>query len=149
MTTRHLLTLVVVASVAGSAWAAGADVERQARRIEGLLMAPCCGANTLADHDSGAAHAMKREIREMLARGHSEREILDHYVAEHGHTILAMPPASGFSLLAYAVPTMALVVGPWLLWRRLRGRRASDPDAPFPAMSVESRERLERELRQF
>ena len=78
-----------------------ADIETQAREIDTQLMAPCCGANTLAEHDSPAAHQMKREIRSMLAAGRTRQEILDHYVAQHGQTILSMPPARGFNLVRH------------------------------------------------
>jgi cytochrome c-type biogenesis protein CcmH len=141
----RLVALLVVAS--SQAWAATAEIEAEARRLEGLLMAPCCGANTLADHDSGPAHEMKREIRELLASGSTSKEILDHYVAEHGHTILARPPATGFNLVAYLVPLVALVLGPWLMWRKLRQIRPEEPsDAPPAVVDPVYRERLEREL---
>lgn len=139
-----LLSIVLLVGTAGPA-----ELERQARKIEGLLMAPCCGANTLAEHESGPAHRMKGEIRELLAEGWTEKRILDHYVEQHGHTILAMPPMSGFNLVAYLVPTIALIVGPVVLWRILRRRTGTLDEvegAPLPEIDPEYRERLAREL---
>jgi cytochrome c-type biogenesis protein CcmH len=130
--------------------AESADPETRARRLEGLLMAPCCGANTLAEHESPAVDRMRREIRELLAAGRSEREILDRYVATLGPTILAVPPSRGFNLVVYLVPLLALIGGPLLLWRRLRRRdRAAPPEPAAPPLDVDPayRERLERQLR--
>jgi cytochrome c-type biogenesis protein CcmH len=143
---RLPVLLVILSIFAG---AAATDAEDEARRIEGLLMAPCCGSTTLAEHHSGQAQQMKREIRGFLAAGWSRQEILDHYIAEYGETILSMPPARGFNLLAYLLPLAALLLGPVLLWRFLRRKRPQE--APAGALPVdvdpEYRERIERELR--
>jgi len=133
--------------------ALAADQEAEARKIEGLLMAPCCGANTLALHESGAAHEMKREIREMLAAGKNRQQILDHYVAEKGVTILAVPPSEGFNLLVYVLPALLLVLGPIVVWMVLRARvpmaaREAKPSPP-PAIDPTYRERLERQIEQY
>jgi len=132
--------------------APGADNEAEARKIEGLLMAPCCGANTLALHESGAAHEMKREIRELLAAGKNRQQILDYYVAERGETILAVPPSRGFNLLVYVLPALALVLGPLVVWRALRRRVptvvAQQSTAP-PTLDPDYRARLEREVNQY
>jgi cytochrome c-type biogenesis protein CcmH len=137
------------------------DLEARAQRLEGQLMAPCCGANTLADHDSGPAQQMKREIRELLASGENEEAILARYISQHGETILSTPPGTGFNLVAYLLPTLALVLGPLLLWRRLRhapapvpavaggpGVTPRVPTAPADALEESYRERLARELRE-
>jgi len=127
------------------------DTEAEARKIEGLLMAPCCGANTVAMHESGLANQTKREIREMLGSGMSRQEILDHYVAQYGSTILAMPPSRGFNLVVYVLPMLALILGPLVVWRVLRRRAVDAPSdsATLPPVDPEYRERLERELRSY
>lgn len=143
-------TIVALLLVTAAAGVLAEDHEAEAREIEGLLMAPCCGANTLAMHESGPAHEMKGEIREMLAAGKSRNEILDHYVAQYGNTILAMPPAKGFNLLVYVLPALALILGPVLAWRRLRGRAVPVPQRKVRSTVLDPayRERLERELKE-
>ena len=143
----RLTVVIVILSLFGGALAA--DVEDEARQIEGLLMSPCCGSTTLAEHHSGPAQQMKREIRTFLASGRSRQEILDHFVSQHGETILSMPPARGFNLLAYLLPMLALVLGPLVLWRTLRRKRPQEAvaNAAPPELDPEDRERLDRELR--
>lgn len=96
-----LAIAAVGSSLALGVLLAGTDIEAEARKLEEAFMAPCCGSTTLALHDSSAAHRMKLEIREKLAAGATRQEIIDDYVAEHGHTILSMPEMKGFGLVAY------------------------------------------------
>lgn len=131
------------------------DNEAEARKLEELFMAPCCGGTTLALHDSSAAHRMKLEIRQMLDAGKTRQEIIDHYVAQHGHTILSMPETHGFGLVAYVVPFLALILLPLLMWgiiRRWTRNNAPSPEPePGPVQPIDPafRERLEKELRGY
>ena len=109
------------------------DIETQARAIEGKLMAPCCMANTVAEHHSGAALDMRQEIRQMLSEGKTSDQILAHYAAEHGDQILAMPAAEGFNLVAWLVPIVLLIVGPMVILTVLRRSAASHAREPAAA----------------
>jgi cytochrome c-type biogenesis protein CcmH len=136
-----------------AASAAAADLEAEAKLIEEKLMAPCCMTNTVAVHESGVSYQMRRQIREMLAAGRGEAEILDFYVDEYGPQILAMPEARGFSLTAYLFPFVFLVlagVGLAIALRRWRSSaREIEPAAEPPAPSGPYAERLKRELDRF
>jgi cytochrome c-type biogenesis protein CcmH len=137
--------------VPASAVTTTSEIEQHARRIEGKLMAPCCGGTTLAEHYSGPAQQMKREIRDLLTEGRTDQEILDHYVAQYGNTILAMPPPRGFNALAYVLPFLLLVAGVvGLLAAMRRWQRAAQPPASTtPASEVEPEyaERIARALK--
>ena len=143
-----LCTLLFLASPA----AAATDLESRARDIDNKLMAPCCGANTVREHDSGPAMKMRAEIRQMLADGKSEREILDHFVTQHGEKILAMPDAHGFNLLAYLLPVGFLFFGGGFLFLALRRWRKQAPapkvagDGPVQELDPAYLERLRNEV---
>ncbi len=126
------------------------DLETEAKNIESMLMSPCCMTNTVAVHESGMSHQMRAEIREMLAAGRTEREIIDHYVGVHGPQILAMPAAEGFSLTPYLFPFLALLlacVALGLAMRRWRkADRVSTPSVTPPLPSGPYADRLQREL---
>jgi len=130
--------------------ATGDDLEATAKKIEGKLMSPCCMMNTVDVHESGASYTIRREIREMLAAGKSEAEILDHYVAQHGPQILSMPEAKGFSLTPYLFPFVFLILAGAALAFALRKWRASEregaPAAAPVAPTGPYAERLKREL---
>lgn len=130
------------------------ELEARAKKLEGKLMAPCCMANTLAEHESGASTRMRREIRAMLAEGLGEREILDRYVERYGPQILSAPEARGFGLAAYVVPFVLLVGGSVLMlfalrrWAALRVRIAPPTTEPRE-IDPEHLARLERDLQKL
>ena len=143
-----LCVLLFLASPA----AAETDLESRARDIDNKLMAPCCGANTVREHDSGPAMRMRAEIRQLLAEGKTEKQILDHFVAQHGEKILAMPEARGFNLLAYLLPVGFLVFGALFLvlalrrWRSQPTALAATGNAPLPDLDPEYLARLRNEV---
>ena len=127
--------------------------EALAKRIEGRIMAPCCMANPISDHYSGAAAEIRAEIRRMLSEGKTEDQILQHYVDKHGELILAMPDPSGFNLTAYILPLVLLVVGcvgmTWFVrrWTSARPVEVAVTDPELPAIEGEYAERLQARLR--
>jgi cytochrome c-type biogenesis protein CcmH/NrfF len=57
---------------------------------------------------------------------------VDSLVQSYGESILASPPTSGFSLLAWLIPPLALLLGAAavvLTIRSMRGRAAAGPAA--------------------
>ncbi len=142
------------------------ELEALAVKIFDELISPCCWTTTVATHGSGAAPRIQAEVRGMVSRGMSEREILDHYVAQFGERILAKPKKRGFNLAAYWVPYLAIlagaavIVGIFRQRRRVRGsgsgpREAivgdgappNPPRKPAEGIDEEYRRRLEEELR--
>ena len=148
------LAMLIALVFSVNAWSATLDPEASARRIEGKLMAPCCMANTLAEHHSGIALKMRSDIRSMLREGWSEQRILDHYVAEYGELVLAAPVPRGFNLTVYVLPFVLLILGSVgvlitaLRWSR--SRPADEPRGPAPrALDPQDAERLARRLREL
>lgn len=89
--------------------------EAEARRIESMLIAPCCWSQQVSVHQSPAADEIRRDIRKRLARGESSQQILDDYVVQFGVRILAVPPARGFTRVLYVIPPIALLAGTGLV----------------------------------
>src|SRR5450759_2307478 len=79
----------------------GAALEREAREIDAMLVAPCCFSQQVSVHQSAAAQDVKDDVRRRLAAGETRQQILDAYVTEYGKHILAEPPAEGFDLMLY------------------------------------------------
>jgi cytochrome c-type biogenesis protein CcmH len=146
---KRWVILVVILGIVGSAFAAG-DIEKRARKLEDRLMAPCCMANTVAEHYSPSAFAMRQEIREMLAAGKTEDEILEYYVEEHGSLILSRPAAKGFSFLAYGLPIVLFPLGTVFLFVWLRRVRRKDtstrPQQKVSEVDPKFAERIRREI---
>lgn len=122
--------------------------EARARNLEGRLKCPVCRSQSIRSSRSFMAEDMQRKIREMIAEGRSDEEIVEYFVDRFGPYILLTPPRRGFNLTAYLIPFLAVVAGgAGLLWATRRWSRTSPPEAPAPP-SPESpyHDRLEREL---
>jgi cytochrome c-type biogenesis protein CcmH/NrfF len=79
----------------------------------------------LAGSYCGGAMEAKQELRDLAAQGKTDQEILDAFVAKHGTWILATPPRRGFTLLAWILPMVGIVVGGSGLALFLKRARAS------------------------
>jgi cytochrome c-type biogenesis protein CcmH/NrfF len=106
-----------------------ASHEREARRLEAELIAPCCWTQQVSVHSSPAADKVRADVRARLAAGQTHQQILDAYVAEYGQAILAEPPARGSNLALYVAPPIVLAATAALLVvvvRRFSRRTASE-----------------------
>ena len=127
------------------------QIEAEAKEIDRLIMAPCCWTQPVSDHYSGVSSDIRKNIRKMISEGKTRQEILDFYVAQYGERILSMPKASGFNLMAYVLPGLALLFGAFIVWVIIRAWQkpaaatASGPKAPAP--TDDYARRLEEELK--
>ena len=145
-----LLVLLVALSVGMPP--TGADLERQAREIDAMLVAPCCFRQEVSVHQSAAAQEVKQDVRRRLAAGETQQQILDAYVAQYGKHILAEPRAEGFDVLLYVLPVVTFFASIALLAVVIRRvtqhapAKASASAPPDSATRAED-EQLDDELR--
>ena len=149
-----LLTLVTFGPAAAQDSTIKEVLEKQAREIDEMLIAPCCWSQPISQHYSGVAEEMRQGVRRMLAEGKTRQEILDSYVEKYGERILSMPPARGFNLMAYVLPGLVLALGALGLVAAVRrfSRQSSIERSTAPAASAmegKYAERLARELREL
>lgn len=154
-----VLLLSVAAAAVGvvrpfSAAAAG-DLEGRVRAVGARLVAPCCFSETLDRHLSPQAEQVRNEVRERLAAGSTEDEVVEALVAKYGERLLAAPRPTGFGIIAYLVPPIFLLLGTasvvaWMLRHRAprdlaRGRAvAADLAELDPARAAALRAELAR-----
>ena len=123
-----------------------------AQRLVGMLIAPCCFTNTVAEHRSPLSDQVREEVRALVAGGATETEILDAFVAKYGERILAAPEPQGFNLFAYVMPVVALAVGAVVIAFTLHRHRPQpvEPTAAPPETTSDAlRARMEAELTRF
>lgn len=114
-----------------------AEVEARAKALEARLIAPCCDHQTLDVHNSGPADDMRAEIRERLARGESEDEILSAFVKQHGPEIVAVRSPGevnklgGTLLLLSAAGAVGAVVA-IRRWRKRSDQQSARADEKKP-----------------
>ncbi len=131
-----LLLVVALPAHAGEAASTAADValEKRVMAISEELRCLVCQNQTIADSHAPLAIDLRNEVREKLAAGMGERDILDFMVARYGDFVLYRPPVKITTLLLWFGPPLLLLAGLWLFARTVLRRRAS---APAPLSAVE------------
>jgi cytochrome c-type biogenesis protein CcmH len=94
-----------------------------------------CQNQTIADSNAELAVDLRRLIREQLAAGRSEREVLDFMAARYGDFVLYRPPLKPTTALLWGGPALMVALGGAALWFTLRRRQrlpasAFEPDTP-------------------
>ena len=121
----------------------------RAKQIGGKFMCMCSCSQVLTECNHvgcPTSASMLKELNRSLARGDSEDAITQMFVQEFGTQVYAEPPKSGFSLVAWALPSVYLFVGAGVVifvisrWRK----HATEPAAPAAGVPGISAELLER-----
>jgi cytochrome c-type biogenesis protein CcmH len=102
------------------------DLDKRAAALEEELRCLVCQNQTIADSHAGLAADLRREVREQLAQGKSEQEVLDFMVQRYGDFVLYRPPVKSTTWLLWFGPILLLVAGALLLVSRLRAARSRD-----------------------
>ncbi len=87
------------------------ELEAQVRQLARELRCPTCQALSIEDSPSDISQQMKSVIRDRLQEGMTPEEVREHFVAAYGEWILLSPTPSGFNLLVYYLPLVALLAG--------------------------------------
>ena len=143
-------TLTLIVALGLGPVLSGADLEREARALEAMIIAPCCFSQQVSVHQSAAADEVRKDVRLRLAAGETREEILDAYVAQYGKRILAEPPAEGFDLALYILPPLLLILSAALVvvvLRRFSRRPAVVANVAAPVAPGAYDARLDDELR--
>jgi cytochrome c-type biogenesis protein CcmH len=121
--------------------AAAATQAEQAQQIAGDLRCPDCQALSVAESQTAAAAAIRRQIVEQLAAGKTPEQVRAYFVARYGEWIL-LSPTSPF---ARWIPAAAVLLGIGALaWWWRRGRETPAPVTPLvPGQGVLERIREE------
>lgn len=156
-----LRVLLVLGLTLGAVEAANAQegnefpTDNDVNQVAKQLYCPVCPNTPLDVCETKACEDWRAQIRDLLAAGWSEQEILDTFVEQYGERVLAEPQRRGFTSLVWILPAMAAaagLVGVAVLvrrWRRSRLRAHPSPQHPperLPPIAPEVLARIEEEL---
>ncbi len=140
MNRKILATALLLAACASSATAseaqpAAADValEKRVTALSSGLRCLVCQNQTIADSNAPLAVDLRNQVREKLAAGMSERDIIDFMVARYGEFVLYRPPVKAATLLLWFGPPLLLLTALWLFARTVRRRRNTVAAPPLSA----------------
>jgi cytochrome c-type biogenesis protein CcmH len=119
--------------------------ELRARDLSRELRCMVCQNQSIDDSEAPLARDLRLLVRERIAAGDSDAQVLDFLVARYGEFVLLKPRLEPHTWLLWLVPPLALVGGGFALWtynrRRLRSA-ASDDQSAFK-LTAEEEARLE------
>jgi cytochrome c-type biogenesis protein CcmH len=82
-----------------------------------------CQNQTIADSNAELAQDLRRQVREQIAQGRSDKEIVAFMVQRYGDFVLYNPPIKATTLLLWFGPGLLLLAGIGVLFRNVRARR--------------------------
>ena len=128
------LAALLALSPPGESGASAPDPEAQALQLERQLLCPKCTNLRLDQCELQVCHDMRREIRDQLAAGANNDDVLLFFSTRFGDRVLADLPRTGFNLVLFGwVAGSILLVGlggGLTLWRLRRSARPATADAP-------------------
>ncbi|HEX2059099.1 MAG TPA: cytochrome c-type biogenesis protein [Thermoanaerobaculia bacterium] len=98
----------------------GAELVRRTNEIGQLLRCPVCQGMSVSDSPAEMAVNMKGQVRELLARGYTEEQILRYFELSYGQFVLLKPKFEGFTGLVWVLPVIALVIGGAIVFYKIK-----------------------------
>jgi cytochrome c-type biogenesis protein CcmH len=136
--TRLLASLLALIALAGAARAvepserlADPGLETRARALSQQLRCLVCQNETIDDSNADLAHDLRLLLRERLAAGDSDAQVLGYLVARYGDFVLLKPPVEPATYVLWFGPPVLLVLGALGVALHLRRRRAAGEPAPL------------------
>jgi cytochrome c-type biogenesis protein CcmH len=125
-----VLWLLATAVPAKEAAPAAADpaLEARVQRVATELRCLVCQNQTIADSNAGLADDLRREIREQLARGGSDEQVVQYMTDRYGDFIRYRPPLKSNTAVLWIGPAVLLGGGLLVLVLVLRRRVKLAPD---------------------
>ncbi len=102
------------------------ELDKHVMSLAAELRCLVCQNQTIADSNADLAVDLRHTIREQLARGATDQQVIDFMTARYGDFVLYRPPFKAATLILWAGPFLLLAAGLWLLLRRITARKA-DP----------------------
>jgi cytochrome c-type biogenesis protein CcmH len=120
-----LLVLFACAAIASEAQPVSADpvLEARVQALSEELRCLVCQNQTLADSHAELAIDLKNQVREMLQKGLSDKEVISYMVTRYGDFVLYRPPVKATTWLLWFGPFILFVGALGALFVKIRQRR--------------------------
>jgi cytochrome c-type biogenesis protein CcmH len=119
--------------------------ELRARDLSRELRCMVCQNQSIDDSEAPLARDLRLLVRERIAAGDSDAQVLDFLVARYGEFVLLKPRVEPHTLLLWLLPPLALAGGGLALWihGRRRSRSAAADDGSTVKLTADEEARLE------
>ena len=119
------------------------QAEARLKHLAVELRCLVCQNQTLADSNAPLAEDLRQEVRKMIAKDMSDKDIIEFLVTRYGDFILYRPPLKATTTLLWLGPFVLLIAGVAALVLALRRRQKKLVDL---SLSEEERNRVARLL---
>lgn len=131
-----LLTILLMIPLMASAkeaapLAADPEMEKLVNDITGELRCLVCQNQTIADSHADLAVDLKNQVRDMVAKGQTQDEIVAYMVKRYGDFVLYRPPFKPTTYLLWSGPVLFMVLGLFILIYNLKKRKTVIAEAPL------------------
>ena len=107
----------------------GAELDQTVAGVAAEIRCPKCQALSIADSGAQSAQAMREEARSLLAAGYTREQVVGYFEQRYGEFVLLEPRARGLNLIVWGAPASIVLLGGFLVARRLRQRRRTSDEA--------------------
>jgi cytochrome c-type biogenesis protein CcmH len=122
------LIILIICVVFATAHAQSNDqsLDQRTMRLAAEMRCLVCQNQTLADSNAPLANDLKKELREKLASGMTDQQVIDFMVQRYGDFVLYKPPLQANTWLLWFGPFLLLVGGLLFLILKIRQRQAEE-----------------------
>jgi cytochrome c-type biogenesis protein CcmH len=123
--------------------------ESRARDLSRELRCMVCQNQSIDDSEAPLARDLRLLVRERIAAGDSDAQVMDFLVARYGEFVLLKPRLKSHTLLLWLLPPFALAGGGLALWMHNRRRtKAARKDDSLFKLTADEEARVEALLAQ-
>ena len=133
-----ILILLTCVGLAGTAFAVEPDEmlkdpvqEQRAEAIGRQLRCPVCKTESIEESDADFTRDLRKVVREQVAAGKTNQQVLDFMHDRYGDFILLRPPFSPSTWALWLAPPALLILGGILALSVARRRRTADDTTPL------------------
>ena len=120
-----------------------ANEEQRIRQLEEKLRCLVCQNQSLADSNAELAGDLRKQVREQVAAGKSDEQIVDFLVQRYGDFVRYEPPFKTTTALLWLGPFLLLIAAAGVLVLAVRRRRNAPEE---PALAPDEKRLVERVL---
>jgi len=114
----YVAIMAAIMLLAQTVWAIDAapafsDPQLQARyeKLTHQLRCLVCQNETIADSNATLAADLRKQLREMIAAGKSDQDILNYMTDRYGDFVLYKPPFEARTVLLWSAPVLLVLAG--------------------------------------
>ena len=148
-----LVSFFVVSAVLAQEGQPGYPTDNDVNRVAKQLYCPVCPNTPLDVCETQACKDWRAQIRDQLAAGWTDQQIIDYFVAQYGERVFGEPQRKGFTSLVWFLPLVGVLLGLGIVYEILRNWRKQRPapmiSTPLPQIPDEILKKIEREMREM